>query len=242
MELTYNQTSELASELGPLVEFDIEQVFELDIDPEFLLCPQKTLANTLSDRRKERLVFKLATTYQELTDVALRSIAVMSALNSCEDGCINKADLIRCAKFGSNKLASIRYMTTEHDFISEKYFTKENFLKLIRHSESAASCLKVHCAFERGQDELSGDQVTRLKVRWADLISEIINCIHHIRSIGVALHGPSDRPLSSSIESWLNEVQSGGSYLDDPAGPLCEFSDLSPESTANYLFGSSLIA
>lgn len=191
----------------------------------FELCPKATLSDILSDKRKHRLATKVATIYQELSDVALRSLAVLSALNASDGEVIKTDHLMKCAKFGSRELPSIRNLATETDFINVKYLSREPFIKLLKRLDSAESCLKVHCSSKLGGDEVSGDQITRMKIRWTDLATDILNCIIAVRTVGAMLHGPSEQTLNSSLETWLNEVRSGGSLLDDPRGPLSALID-----------------
>ncbi len=183
------------------------------------------LSEMLPGNQRKRLSNKIASVYQEVTDITLRALAVLSALNLGDKEGVPKRLLYASRKHTPCPIENIRKISECNDGLTYTYFSTATFTGLLKSLEAAETCLKVHCVSKSDDDLVSGDQITRIKVRWHDLTSEVLKCMFELRSMGVELQGESEIKMGCTVENWLVRVRSGESLLDDASGPFFEFSE-----------------
>lgn len=183
-------------------------------------CNRLKLCDILSDGQQRRLIRKISHVYQDISNVAVRTIAILSVINASKTGSVEKDDLNRCAKYRSDRLVYLQKVADGNDCIASNYFSAYPFLKLLNSLHAAESLLKVNIVSNRHNDEIVSDNASRIKIRWHTVSADLLKCIFELRALGIELHGPSKDAMQGSVEKWLISVRTGKSLLDDPQGPI----------------------
>lgn len=186
----------------------------------------------LTEKRARRISHKLASLYQDLTDISMRTLAVLSALNASGEEGLSRDLLAQCGKYGRCSLNSLKLTVNNDCSLTQEYFSNTPFKIMLKYLEAAELCLKIQCAQRDENIMISGDQLTRIKVRWHDLSREILKCMFELRSVGMEVQGQSPIKMGSTVEDWLIRVRSGESLLDDASGPFLEFNNSQKKSFA----------